>query len=169
MIPTLITQRLKLRPFTLDDAPIFHKILIEPGVLQYFPTVDPPPLERVQGTIERINQHWADHGYGVWALELLASGELIGRCGLFYLSDTEETEIDYIITKAQWGKGFATEAAQRALRFGWEQTDKRAIVGIVHPENLASQHVLQKIGLKVTRADVYFGMDCFRYEILHCE
>lgn len=168
-IPILTTPRIKLRPFTPDDAETFRQIMAEPGVLQYFPEIEPPSLERVQSLIERLRLHWENHGYGVWALESLSTGELIGRCGLFYIPNTDETEVDYILAKGQWGKGIATEVAKVALRFGFENAQREAIVGIVHPGNRASQHVLEKIGMKFTRADNYFGMDCLRYAISRAE
>lgn len=169
LIPTLTTPRLTLRPFTMADLLPFHAILATPGVLQYFPESTPPSVEQVQSMIERLQTHWERYGYGVWALEGRATGELIGRCGLFYIPNTNETEVDYILASQQWGKGLATEAARVALRFGFENAQKEAIVGIVHPDNLASQHVLEKIGMTLTRADNYFGMDCLRYEILRTE
>ena len=165
-IPTLTTQRLTLRPFRASDDQAYHQIVAEAGVLQYFPEPTPPSLEKVQATLSRLNEHWEKYGYGVWAVELAASGELIGRCGLFYIPQTDETEVDYLLAKQHWGKGFASEAASEALRFAFENAQKAAIVGIVHPENLASQHVLEKIGMRFTRADNYFGMDCLRYEIV---
>ncbi len=125
-----------------------------------------PRCKKCKRPFPGLNEHWEKYGYGVWAVELAGSGELIGRCGLFYIPETDETEVDYLLAKAHWGKGFASEAASEALRFAFENAQKTAIVGIVHPENLASQHVLEKIGMRFTRADNYFGMDCLRYEIV---
>lgn len=161
----LVTQRLTLRPFTEQDLLPFHTILNEPGLLQYFPTPDPPSLERVEKMLARLMAHWEEHGYGVWAVEASATGQLLGRCGLFYIAETAEVEVDFILGRAFWGQGFATEAGQASLHYGFDQHNLAAIVGIVHPENRASQRVLTKIGMTLTRADNYFGMACLRYEI----
>lgn len=161
----LTTQRLTLRLFTAQDLLPLHAIVSEPGLLRYFPTPDPPSLERVEQMITRILAHWQEHGYGVWAVESTATGQLLGRCGLFYIPATQEVEIDFILGRAWWGQGFATEAGQASLRYGFDHHALEAIVGIVHPENKASQRVLEKLGMGLTRADNYFGMDCLRYEI----
>jgi RimJ/RimL family protein N-acetyltransferase len=161
----LITHRLTLRPFTPQDLLPFHTLLNEPGLLRYFPTPTPPSLERVEQMIARLMAHWDEHGYGVWAVEANATGQLLGRCGLFYIAETSEVEVDFIVDHAFWGQGFATEAARASLQYGFDQHGMNAIVGIVHPENKASQRVLEKIGMTLTRADNYFGMDCLRYEI----
>lgn len=161
----LITQRLTLRQFTAQDLHPFHALLNEPGLLRYFPTPDPPSLERVEQMIARILAHWDEHGYGVWAVESNTTGQLLGRCGLFYIPATDEVEVDFILGRPFWGQGFATEAGRASLQYGFDQHQLAAIVGIVHPENKASQRVLEKIGMTLTRADNYFGMDCLRYAI----
>jgi len=91
--------------------------------------------------------------------------KFIGWCGLQYLPETEEVEVAYLLGKAYWGKGLATEAAQASLRYGFEDLGLESIVGIVHLENKASQRVLEKLGLTCVEQANYFGMDCYRYSI----
>ena len=67
--------------------------------------------------------------------------------------------------KAYWGKGLATEAAQACLQYGFENVEVESIVAIVHPENLASQRVIEKLGMLFVDQAHYFGMDCYRYSI----
>ncbi len=64
-----------------------------------------------------------------------------------------------------WGQGLATEAAQATGAYAFEQCDFIELIGSTHPDNLASQRVLQKAGMVFTRADRYFNMDCFRYAV----
>ena len=162
---TLTTPRLNLRSFTLVDAVRFHEILCGKDVLRYFPRSDPPPLERVEKWIRQVLEHWQTHGYGLWAVESRASGELMGRCGLQWLPETNEIEVDFLLGRPFWGNGYATEAGQASLRFGLEKLAVERVVGIVHPENLASQRVLEKIGLTRRERACYFGMDCYRYSV----
>lgn len=162
-IPTLQTPRLILRAFSEDDALPMHRILSGKGVLRYFPTTDPPPLDRVHKMILNILKHWEKRGYGLWAVESRATGELMGRCGLQLIPDTNEVEIDFILGSSLWGQGYATEAGQAAMHYGFETLSTNTVVGIVHPQNKASQRVLEKLGMARTRQAVYFGMDCFRY------
>ena len=89
---------------------------------------------------------------------------IIRSCGLQHLEETDEIEIDFIFSRDYWGKGFATEAGKASLQYGFAQLHLQTIVGIVHPENLASQRVLEKIGMTQIEKTEYFGMACFKYE-----
>jgi RimJ/RimL family protein N-acetyltransferase len=164
-IPTIKTDRLILRPFTENDAEELHCILAQEGVLRYFPTTDPPPLDRVQKLIAKQLEHWDKHGFGWWAVEPKSEGELIGWNGLQYLPETEEIEIGFLLSKPHWGQGFATEGAREGLKYGFETLGLETIVGIVHPENIASQGVLEKLGLTFNNEAEYFGMRVYRYVI----
>ena len=87
----------------------------------------------------------------------------MGRCGLQYLPDTAEVEVDFILGNEYWGHGFATEAAKVSLQYGLEKLGINTIVGIVHIDNIASQRVLEKIGMRLIESKEYFGMPCYRY------
>jgi ribosomal-protein-alanine N-acetyltransferase len=137
----------------------------ERGVLCYFPKQDPPSLDRVEKLISAQLQHWVEHGYGWWAAVPRGGTDLIGWAGLQYLPDTEEIEVAYLLGKPYWGQGLATEAARASLDFGFNSLGLSCVVGIVHPENIASQRVLEKAGLSLVERAHYFGMDCLRYSI----
>ncbi len=165
-IPTITTTRLVLRPFTLEDTDPLHQILNQDGVLQYFPKSDPPPRDRVEKLINHQLKHWGEHGYGWWAVEQRQKPGLMGWCGLQFLPETQEIEVGYLLGRDFWGQGFATEAAWASLHFGFEALKmQNDIIGIVHPENIASRRVLEKLGLAFTERTVYFDMDCYRYAI----
>lgn len=162
-IPRIRTARLTLRSFTLQDAEPLQQILSIPGVLEYFPSSDPPDLERVQKLVQKQIDHWGEHDYGWWAVEPIEEGELIGWSGLQYLPETDEIEIGFLLSKPYWGKGLATESALAGLDYGFNSLGIEEIIGIVHPENVASQKVLEKIGLIYQEQAEYFGMDCYKY------
>ena len=164
-IPTLNTERLILRPFEPGDAQALYTILQQEDILQYFPTTDPPPMDRVEKLIERQIAHWQEHCCGWWAVIHGQEGNLLGWNGLQYLPETDEIEVGYLLSKLYWGQGLATEGAAASLQYGFEVLDLDFIVGLVHPDNIASQRVLEKIGLSFTRIAPYFGMDLMRYEI----
>ena len=115
--------------------------------------------------IHNLLKHWEEYGYGLWAVDSGADGQLIGRCGLQYLPETDEVEVDFILGPKYWGQGLATEAALASLQYGFENLNLDIIVGIVHIENAASQRVLEKIGMRIAEAKSYFGMACYRYAI----
>jgi RimJ/RimL family protein N-acetyltransferase len=162
-IPTITTSRLALRPFTERDVEPLHTILGAEGILRYFPQTDPPSRERVERLIAGQLKHWQEWGYGWWAVEPRPGNELAGWAGLQYLPDTDEVEVGYLLGKSYWGRGLATEAAGASLGYGFARLEVQEIVGIVHPENVASQRVLEKIGMRFVERAEYFGMECKRY------
>jgi len=163
--PTLETPRLILRPFDPSDAKPLHRILNQENILQYFPGSSSPSLGRVEALIQRQSTHWESHGFGWWAVQSKDHSELIGWNGLQYLPETDEVEIGYLLSKPFWGRGLATEGARAGLCFGFEMLGLQTIVGIVHPENAASAHVLEKLGMACTGPAIYFEMDVLRYEV----
>ena len=164
-VPIINTPRLILRALEDSDAKALHRIYQTEGVLQYFPSSQPPPLERLEQFISHQQEHWKNHAYGNWAITLSGRTDLIGWAGLQYLPETTETEVGYLLDRQFWGRGYATEAAWASLQFGFECFDFDKIVGLVHPDNLASRRVLEKCGLNFIDQKVYFGIDLLRYWI----
>jgi len=164
-IPTLTTAHLHLRPWQIEDAETLLGILQEKDILQYFPPTSPATLEKMERYICFHQAHWQERGYGHWAVVTRQEEKVIGWTGLEFLPDTQETEVAYLLSHAFWGKGMATEAAQAALDFGFQSAGLHSIIGLVHPENIGSQRVLEKIGLVFTRRAIYFGMELNRYLI----
>jgi RimJ/RimL family protein N-acetyltransferase len=164
-IPTLTTPHLVLRAFTEEDVDAMHRILGGEGVLRYFPPTDPPSRDRVQRMILGLLRHWDERGYGLWAVESRPNGELMGRCGLQYLAELDEVEVDFILGRAFWGQGFGTEAARASVRYGFEELGLDRVVGIAHVENRASQRVLEKLGMNLVEQREFFGIPCCRYSV----
>jgi ribosomal-protein-alanine N-acetyltransferase len=165
LILPLLTDRLILRGFQPGDREPLHAILSDRDVIRYLPRSEPWPLEIVQKVMNRQAEHWEIHGYGWYAVECQADGELIGWCGLGYLDETQEVEIKYLLKKSHWGLGYATEGARTCLDAGFQQLGLDEIVGLVFPENQTSRHVIQKLGLTFTGNLPYFGFDLDRYAI----
>lgn len=140
-------------------------IVREPDILRYFPNPRPPPRARADAYIEQHLEHWQRYGYGHWAVVTPKDGRLIGWNGLEYLSELDEVEVAYLLSKRVWGRGYATEAAQAAVRFGFETAALPAVIGLVHPENAASIRVLEKCGLQYADRITLWGMGMSRYRI----
>jgi ribosomal-protein-alanine N-acetyltransferase len=161
-VPTIETSRLILRPWTLQDADPLFQILQEADILEYFPPTS-FTLEKTQRYILHQLKHWQDQGYGHWAVTLKEEGRLIGWAGLEWLPETEENEVAYLLSRQVWGCGYATEAAQASLKYGFETAGLTSIIGLVHPDNIGSILVLQKCGLKLVDRKVYWGLEMYRY------
>jgi RimJ/RimL family protein N-acetyltransferase len=164
-IPTLRTSRLLLRPWMPEDADRLLAILQETDILRYFPCTASWPREKVDWYIAHHLSHWQERGCGHWAVVTPADGQVVGWNGLEFLPETGETEVAYLLCCEVWGHGYATEAAQAALHFGFTNCSLDKIIGLTHPENTASQRVLEKCGMALIDRQVYFGMTLCRYRV----
>jgi RimJ/RimL family protein N-acetyltransferase len=166
-MPEVLTQRLRLRPHTKDDADEHLRIISDGEFRRFFP---PPP--RFQPTrdsvllgLGRFIEHWYQFGFGVWALELRDGGRFVGYCGLRHLAPTDEVELLYGIDRAFWRTGLTTEAARASLRYGFEHMKFERIMAVTIPENTPSRGVMEKCGLRYERDAFYFDLDVVYYAI----
>jgi RimJ/RimL family protein N-acetyltransferase len=164
-IPTLMTSRIILRAYEEGEVTQLYEILQIPDVLRYFPTSDPLSLAKVHRLVARQQKHWEEHGFGWWALAWRDTNRLFGWCGLNFLPETDEVELKYLLAKDFWGKGLATEASRASMEYALTNTALDSVIGLVHPENIASQRVLEKVGMSFLDRKEYFRMDCLRYMI----
>ena len=146
------TERLFIRPFTLDDAAAFLPLVSDPEVIRY--TGDEAATS-VDGAREilatRPLRDYAVHGFGRMACIEKSSGRLVGFTGLKFLEDLGEVDIGYRFLPDCWGKGYATESARPLMAYGIGELGLERIIGLVIRENLASAHVLRKLGLSFER------------------
>lgn len=148
---TLETERLRLRPLVPEDAADLFTIISEPENVRFLGGIS-ASVEQVRGYIESHIAANAPHGRGFCAAILRSTRELIGRAGLF-LSIVEgkgEVELAYLFDKAHWGRGYASEAAKVFVQYG-DKIGAGRMIAIVHPENLASVRVAQKVGFRYER------------------
>ena len=154
-MPVLETPRLILWPWRDGDLDAFEDINADPRVLTYLPGA----LTRLQTTewIERIQVHFAAHGFGLWAVEVRGGAPCIGYVGLtrttFAAPFTPAVEIGWRLAAAHWNRGYATEGARAAVAFGFASAGLREIVSFTVPENLASRRVMEKLGMTHDPAD----------------
>lgn len=159
------TERLILRPLTPGDLDALAEINSDPPVMRYIGDGQPASREH---TAERLNflvEHGRQYGFGAWAVWHKQSLSLIGFVALIHLDGTTEVEVGYRLARDYWGKGFATEAARASLRHGFQDLALDRIVAVVQPENIASQRVLEKLGLKYEKDARYYNADVKYYAI----
>lgn len=166
-MPELETARLRLRMFMLDDLDALARILGDPDVIRYVGTGQPTSREETANAMQSFIRHWQQHGFGRWAVVEKERGELIGYGGLRSLFGTPE--VTYLLAKSYWGQGLATEVARACLRYGFSQLVSERIVAVTKLENVASQRVLQKVGMKYERHAHYYGIEVVCYRILREE
>lgn len=156
----LETERLIIRPWTMDDVEAAFTIYGDPEVMRYVGTGQAvPDLESMTDRLGKIIAR--DHGkpYGLWALERKQDGIVIGGGLLKALPDESDIEVGYHLAKAWWSQGYATEAARRLVQYGVDDLQLKRIVGVTYPENKASMRVLEKAGLVHQGLSKYLDID----------
>lgn len=157
--PTLETARLLLRPPAADDLELWTaRIFADPAVTRYIPSRVVEPRARAERMLAMITASWEQRGFGIWLLADRGSGRLLGHCGLGYLPDTGEVEIDYALAQDAWGRGYAAEAARATLGFGFGRAGLARVIGLAVPENVASRRVLERVGFSYRGEAPYFGL-----------
>lgn len=159
------TRRLTIRSFTTRDAPALHeRVFGDPEVMRFIPRGASVSLERTRGTIERFIAHEREQGFGLWAVDLNETDELIGDAGLSLVEGRgPEVEVAYHFGKAWWGHGYATEAATAAMDFGFRECGLSEIIAICYPEHAASRRVMEKAGMRYAGEAQYYGTDVVKY------
>jgi RimJ/RimL family protein N-acetyltransferase len=146
------TNRLLLRPLTLDDVDNLLGIFSDPEAMRYYPAT-----KSHTETIEWIDwnlKSYSEHGFGLWAVIRKDTGTFAGQCGLIMqrnVDGRDEVEIGYSFLRAQWNSGFATEAAMACRDFGFVNVKLTHLVSLIDPENRASKRVAEKVGMSCER------------------
>lgn len=154
-IPGLETERLILREWRDADRTPFAELNADPRVAEHLSG----PLERAASDafVDRIVARWASDGHGLWAIERREDGRFVGFAGLaaptFEAAFTPCVEVGWRLAPEAWGRGYASEAARAALRFGFEELDLAEIVSFTVPANLRSRAVMERIGMTRDPAD----------------
>jgi len=145
----MATDRLILRRWREADREPFARMNSDPAVMEFFPAL--LTREESDALVDRIEAHFAAHGFGVWAAELKAPGEFIGFVGLwiptFEAHITPCVEIGWRLAAAHWGCGFATEGARAAVEFAFGKLGLKELVSFTAVENARSRRVMEKIGM----------------------
>jgi RimJ/RimL family protein N-acetyltransferase len=162
----LETERLFLRPITMEDLEDVHRMHSDPETIRYA-SERVKNLDESSGWLERAIDSYETHGHGFWALELKGSGDYVGHAGLLaqVVDEVPETEIAYWIARDHWGAGLATEAAIASRDHGFHTLGRRRLISIIHPENRGSRRVAEKVGLRVEKPSVHKGVEVLIYSI----
>jgi ribosomal-protein-alanine N-acetyltransferase len=159
----LSTERLVLRAPTLDDLPAWHAIYLDAEEVWY--GAPRSSLDENREKLTRQIAHFGQHGFGMCAVDLAASGETIGAAGLQHLEGGPEVEVGYRFLKGHWGQGYATESAQASIYFGFDEVGLDRIVAVALETNIASRRVLEKCGLREVGLTHVYGLEHVKYEI----
>lgn len=144
-----------MRQWRPADREPFARLNADPAVMEFFPAC----LSRAESDqgVDRIEKHFRERGFGLFAVELRRDGTFIGFIGLnvprFVAHFTPCVEIGWRLAAAYWGQGLATEGARAALRHGFESLALDEIVAFTVPGNVRSRRVMKKLGMTHDPAD----------------
>jgi RimJ/RimL family protein N-acetyltransferase len=153
-VTTLHTERLTLRPWRESDLDPWTAMNADPEVREHYPDLLTPAqstesMTRFQTDIER-------RGYGLWAVEVRATGAFIGYTGLEPVPaglPFTGMEVGWRLTRAAWGHGYATEAGRASIAYAFTNLARPEVVSMTAATNVRSQAVMRRLGLTRDPAD----------------
>jgi ribosomal-protein-alanine N-acetyltransferase len=156
MAVILETERLMLREWGTGDAAALFAFTSDAETMRYIGNCLPwEGIERAHAWLVRVAASYAERGYGPWAVVERATGRVVGSCGFSYLPALGELDFGYVFARDTWGKGYATEAARAALRYGFERFGFEEVSANTVEEHHASRRVLEKIGFEYRGPRMY--------------
>jgi RimJ/RimL family protein N-acetyltransferase len=161
----LETERLILRMWREeDDFEPYARMCADPEVMRFLGGQTFSRMEAWRHMALLVG-HWHLRGYGHWAVEEKASGQMIGRIGFLYPVGWPDFEIGWTLAREHWGKGYAIEGARRALEYAFTELDREHVISLIHPENQGSIRVAERLGERVEGKAEMFGMELLVYGI----
>ena len=155
----LETKRLILRPFESSDATAAFGWFGDPVVMQFTPTGADKSIEQTRARLAGYAEHQNVHGFSKWLIVDRDSGTAIGDSSLLVLQEYGWIDLGFRFAQPHWGKGLATEVAFAWTCAAFEQFRLNQLGAFVHPENMASIRVLEKVRFRAERSGVVMGME----------
>lgn len=148
------TERLMLREMTPSDLGALCKIMCdEEGMRPAYERAFRP--EEVQGWLNRHLNRYRKDGFGLWAVVLKETNQMIGQCGLTRQTwkEKEVLEIGYLFQKEHWHRGYATEAAIACKEYAFSVLQAKDVYSIIRDTHVASQRVALRNGMRILDQD----------------
>jgi RimJ/RimL family protein N-acetyltransferase len=159
----MTTERLLLRRWQQSDRELFARLNANARVMEFMPGI--LSEQESNSVADRIEAHFRQHGFGLYAAELRCNGSFIGFVGLslpsFQAAFTPCVEIGWRLAADYWGQGLATEGAREVVRYGFEVLEVPELVSFTVPANTRSIRVMKKLSMTSDPKDD-FRLKCFR-------
>jgi RimJ/RimL family protein N-acetyltransferase len=164
-VPTLETERLRVRPFRTSDIDDYAALYADREVLRYLGTGEPWDRGRAWRHLAFIMGHWQLGGAGEWAIEQRETGMFLGVVGYSAPEGWPGFELAWRLARRWWGHGYATEAAQAALAHAFTAWQRDRVISLIHPENRASIRVAERLGQSLQARLQHLGREVLCYGI----
>ncbi len=145
-IPTLETERLRLRPFHKSDLADYAALNADPEVQRYIGDGAVWDQGRSWRHLAFLMGHWLLCGVGTWAVEDRVTGEFVGRIGFSCPEGWPGFELAWALVRSRWGRGYATEGARAALSYAFNELSQGHVISLIRPVNAASIRVAERLG-----------------------
>lgn len=159
------TERLILRDLLKTDEEGMFELDADPKVHTYLGNSPINTIEEARHYIDIVQQQYKDNGIGRWAVIEKSSNEFIGWSGLKFIKEYENNQINfydvgYRLKPKFWNKGYATESAKAAIKYGFETLNLQEIFGSANIDNIKSRRALEKCGLKFIEKFTWKDIPC---------
>jgi RimJ/RimL family protein N-acetyltransferase len=160
----LETARLFLRKFNENDIDAVFAMRADRDVMRF---IREPQTDRAEAEswVKLVSSRWETEKIGFCAVIEKSSGQFVGWCGLWRLKETDEVEVGYALRKDFRGRGFAVEASEAFLIYGFETLKLKEIVAVARPENRASWRVMERLGMTYDYTGKFYERDLVHYSI----
>jgi [ribosomal protein S5]-alanine N-acetyltransferase len=161
--PVIETARLWLRRWTHADRDAFRLMTADPKVMNFLPDDAPLSASKSDEALTKTIQRY-DVGFGDWAIEDRASGEVMGESGLTVLA-SGEVEIGWMLRSQHWGHGFALEAAMAVRNYAFATAGLDRLVALIDPRNERSINLAIKLHMRPAGSGAHHGIEMLKYEL----
>lgn len=161
----LDTERLILRMFRDDDLDAYAAMCADGDVMRYLGEGKTLTRSEAWRQMAMFLGHWQLRGYGFGAVEERAPGRLVGRIGFHDPEGWPGFELGWVLGRAHWGRGYATEGARRALTHAFDAMGRSHVISLIYPDNRPSIRVAERLGERLERRTELFGREVLVYGI----
>jgi len=162
---TIETRRLILRPFEADDVEAAFAWFGDPIVMRFTPTGADTAIEQTKARIANYQEHQTAHGFSRWIILDRRLDRRIGDSGLLELQEYGWIDLGFRLAQSYWGKGLATEAASAWVHAAFDDFHIDRLTSFVHPGNVGSIRVLEKLGFNAAGRDTIMGMNSILFSL----
>lgn len=156
-IPELRTERLLMRGWSDEDLDELASIYADVETVRWVGSPEGKNREETWRHMAYLVGHWELRGFGLWAVEELESGALVGQIGLLFPEGWPDLEVGWVVARPHWGNGYAPEAGRASMKWAQDELGADHVVSLIADDNERSARVAEKLGMAVEGRALILG------------